>query len=266
MEVKSFVIPYKIRDEIKIHPLGDIHGGIKHCAEKKIKAKVAEIKDDPCSYWIGMGDYGEFITPSDPRWDVSVVADWLHKDDIADDIEKWVVKLFDPIKDKCIGLLEGNHEDAIRTHSHTDVHKHICRDLGVDNLGYTCIISFNFRRRNSKEAHMVKGVFTHGAGWGITQGAKMNRLERFMNIYPTCRIAAMGHVHDKITRDYPYLDIENEKIVDRTRVGMVTGTWFKTYDQGVRASYGEKKGYPPSVLGCPVFVIKPSLNKVWAEV
>lgn len=266
MEVISFEIPYSFKNPVKIHPFGDIHGGIKHCAEGKARAKVQEIKDDPCAYWIGMGDYGEFITPSDPRWDIGVVSDWLEKDNISRSLERWIIDLLKPIKNKCIGLLEGNHEDSIRIHNHDDVQKNICDGLGVANLGYTCIVRLIFKRRNSSETHIIKSVFTHGAGWATTKGTKMNRLEKFMNIYPTCRIAAVGHMHDKITLELPYLEAtENNTIEERVRVGAVTGSWFKTYEQGVRASYGEKKGYPPTTLGSPIFYIKPSSNKVWVE-
>ncbi len=266
MEVISYQIQYSQKNEIKIHCIGDIHGGIKHCAESMVKAKVQEIKEDPHAYWIGMGDYGEFITSKDPRWDIEVVSSWLHKSNIARDLEKWVINLFKPIKHKCIGLIEGNHEDSIRIHNDDDVQTNICEGLGVRNLGVTCIVRFTFNRRNSNETHVIKGLFAHGAGFAVTKGTKMNRLERVMNIYPTCRMVAVGHMHDKIILELPYLDTnENEEILQYVRVGAVTGSWFKTYEQGVRASYGEKKGYPPTTLGSPTFFIKPTSNKVWVE-
>ena len=266
MEVISYTIPYSQKNAIKIHCLGDIHGGIKHCAESMIKAKVQEVKEDPCAYWIGMGDYGEFITAKDPRWDIAVVSDWLKKDNIARGLEKWVIDLFKPIKHKCIGLLEGNHEDAIRIHNNDDVQTNICDGLGVANLGVTCIVRLVFNRRNSAETHVIKGAFAHGAGFAVTKGTKMNRLERFMNIYPTCRLVAIGHMHDKIMLELPYLDVnENNEVLQYVRVGAVTGSWFKTYEQGVRASYGEKRGFPPTTLGSPTFYVKPTANKVWVE-
>ncbi len=268
MEAKTIEIPYTYRNEVKIHTIGDIHAGIKHCAEAKIRAKIREVRDDSNAYWIGMGDYGEFITQSDPRWDTGVIVDWLKddRDNIAFALVDWIVELFKPIKHKCLGLLEGNHEDSIRIHNHDDVQKEICKRLEVDNLGYTCMINFSFKRQNSTETHVIKGAFSHGAGCAVTKGTKMNRLERFMNIFPTARIVAIGHMHDKINHELPYLDIdENGKVFDSVRVGAITGSWFKTYEQGVRASYGEKKGYPPCVLGAPAFHIKPSHNLVWVE-
>ena len=266
MEVITYQISYSQKHPIKIHCLGDVHGGIKHCAENKIRQKVQEVKEDPYAYWIGMGDYGEFITSKDPRWDIAVIADWVKKDNISRSLEKWVIDLFKPIKNKCIGLIEGNHEDSIRIHNDDDVQSNICEGLGVANLGTTCIVRLVFDRRNSNETHIIKSVFAHGAGFAVTKGTKMNRLERVMNIYPTCRLVAVGHMHDKITLELPYLDTsENNEVLQQVRVGAVTGSWFKTYEQGVRASYGEKKGYPPTTLGSPIFFVKPTSNKVWVE-
>jgi len=256
MEVIEKIIPYKRPDVFHLYPLGDIHCGIQHCAEDKIKAQVREIKADPLALWIGMGDYGEFISPNDPRWNIGSIVKWVHEDNIAEDLTKWIVALFDPIKDKCVGLLEGNHEDAIRIHSHIDVQKNICERLELPNLSYSCFVRFIFRRAGSS-SHEVMGFFTHGAGCAITKGAKVNRLERVMDGFEA-DIYGIAHMHDIITDTKPYLRVDKEnRVRQMEKVGAVTGSWFKTYAQGVRASYGEKKNYPPTTLGCPVFTIAP---------
>ena len=257
MEVIEKVIFYKRGDEFHLHPLGDIHYAIKHCAEAKIKAKVGEVKSDPLALWLGMGDYAEFICPSDPRWDNKVIVDEVHEDNIAEDETKWVTSLFEPIVPQGVGLLEGNHEDAIRRHLHTDVQKNICERLGLPNLGYSAFVRFIFRRQNSSESHVVVGFFTHGSGCAITKGAKLNKLQRVMDQFEA-DIYGVAHMHDIITDTKPYLKIDNQnRIKQLEKVGAITGSWFMTYAQGVGASYGEKKTYPPTTLGCPVFTIVP---------
>lgn len=257
MEVIEKIIYYKRGDIFRLHNLGDIHYAIKHCAEAKIKAKVGEVKSDPLSLWLGMGDYAEFIYPSDPRWDNKVIVDEVNKDNIAEDETKWVVNLFEPIVEQGVGLLEGNHEDAIRRHLHVDVQKNISDRLGLPNLGYSAFVRFIFRRENSSESHVVVGFFTHGSGYAITKGAKLNKLQRVMDMFEA-DIYGVAHMHDIITDTKPYLKIDNQlRIKQLEKVGAVTGSWFKTYAQGVGASYGEKKTYPPTTLGCPIFTIVP---------
>ena len=265
MEVTEKTINYKMgAGDFKVYPLGDTHIGTKHCTESDIEKIIAEIHNDSQAIWVGMGDYGEFITPNDKRWDSKVVSEWLkdEQDNIPEAQTDYLEKLFSPIKNKCIGLLEGNHEDSIRRFLHVDVQKNLCKRLDVANLGYSAWVKLRFARENSNEHHVYKCVFSHGSGWAITPGAKMNRLQRFMNAFDA-RVYGMGHMHDIITNSVPYLELSDSNIIrQKERVGAVTGCWVKAYAQGIAASYGEKRGYPPTSLGCPVFTINPTTDTV----
>ncbi len=262
MNVKDLVIPYKIaQSEFKLYALGDIHAGTVHCVEDEVKTKVAQIARERNAYWIGMGDYGEFITPRDKRFDPNLksIASWVETDNIATCLTDWIVDLFKPIKKKCIGLLYGNHENAMRVYNHDNVQKNICDKLGVTNLGYSSFIRLFFKRENSRETHLVKGAFTHGAGSAVTKGAKLNKLRRFMNDFEA-HIYGYAHMHDLIRDEKPYMTLTSQpfgkaRIKAVESVGSVTGSWFRTYSQGIIASYGEQKAYPPTVIGCPVFLI-----------
>jgi hypothetical protein len=258
---------------IKLYAIGDEHLGTIHCVEDEIAALVDQIRSEDNSYWVNMGDMGEFITPDDKRFDPSlkVIPEWVDQDDIAHCIEQRAISLFSPIKDKCLGLLYGNHEDAYRIHKFGNVHQHICDGLGVDNLGYSCFLRL-FVRSDGKEktleqrnTHCFIGVLTHGSGWAVTKGAKLNRLHRFMNAFDG-DFYAHGHMHDMITDTKPYLTVSRrsnrKKIKAAESVGAVTGSWFRTYTQGTIASYGEKKSYPATKIGCPVFVINPYSGEI----
>ena len=74
---------------------------------------------------------------------------------------------------------------------------------------------------------------------------------------------AHGHVHDIITDEKPYLGLDsNGNIKHKIKVGAMTGCWFRTYTQNVRASYGERKNYPATSIGCPVFLVNPNTASV----
>ncbi len=265
MEVIERVIEYKSRSQVfRLHPLGDIHLGTKHCAEDKIRARIQQIKSDPNALWIGMGDYCEFISSRDPRFDGKVISEWVNKCDIEHSESKRLVELFTPIKDKCIGLLEGNHEDAYRKHQDGDPQAHICEELGLPTLGYSAFVRLIFRFHGHGVAFL--GVVSHGAGGAITRGSKMTRLERFMDNFDA-RWYAHGHVHDILTSEKHYIGLTKEsQIESRDKVGAMTGCWFTQYTQGIAPSYGEIKNYPPTALGAPTFVIEPDANRIWVEV
>jgi hypothetical protein len=264
MEVIDATIKHGRSDEFHLYPIGDIHGGTKHCAIEMVKSVISKVKNDKHALVIGMGDYAEFISPKDPRWDSKCIDELVDRDDIAESEVDWVVKLFSPVKTQIIGLIEGNHENMFRVHSHADPHKNICARLGVKNLGATAFINLRFDR-NGSGSHLIRVVAAHGAGGAITPGAKLTRLQRFMNNY-AARVYLHGHVHDIITHTIPYLEVNDAgRIVSRDKVGAMTGCFFTTYTQGMPPSYGEWKNYPPTSLGCPVVTIIPDKDIVKVE-
>jgi len=258
LEYAEYRVKYRSRkDSFKLYPIGDIHAGTKHCSESETKKQVKVVEEDPYALWIGMGDYGEFITPKDPRWDVDVISPWVEQNNVAESQRVWLKKLLSPIANKCIGLLEGNHEVSIRQHNFQDIYLDLCRDLGVTPLGYSCFVRFFFKR-GAAGVHSFVGVFQHGSGAAQTEGGKIMRLKRLMDSFDA-DIYAMGHLHDIKTNSIAQMTIdEGGKIRQRVRVGAITGSWMRTYSQGVRAGYAEMRGYSPTILGCPYFIITPS--------
>jgi hypothetical protein len=259
--VKNITIPYKISNSsFKLFCLGDIHAGTIHCVEDHVRKKIDEIKNTKNALWIGMGDYAEWITPKDKRFDPNLksIAEWVEPDNVAHCQTEWLTKLFEPIKNKCVGLLYGNHENSIRVYNHDNVIKNLCDNLGVDNLGYSCFLRLFFKRENSKEVHLVKGAFTHGSSGAITEGAKLMALMRFMKSFDA-DIYGYAHIHDYIPKSYTRLKVSDTgRIKNSAAIGCTTGAWFRTYTDGNIASYGEQKVYPPNELGCAMFVLNPN--------
>lgn len=275
MEVREIIIPYRRGEIFKGYPLGDCHIGTKYCTEDKLKAKVREIEKDPYSFWWDMGDKCEFISPSDIRWEQKAIADWVEDyDDIGNEQVSYYCDIVRPIVkakikgtniSKCIGAIEGNHEWVIKKRSHINVQKRICKELGISNLGYTCIYHIIFRRDNSNESHMFKGVFTHGSGNAQTRGGKLNKLRKFMNQFEA-DFFAYGHMHDIITEVKPTLRTnKNLELKEFEAQGVVSGCWFRTYTQGVEPSYGEMRNYDPTTIGCPVFCFNPDKQEIIAS-
>jgi len=262
MEVKDVIINYKISNStFKIFCLGDIHAGTIHCVEDHIKRKVEEIAHSPNTFWIGMGDYCEFITPKDKRFDPNLksIAEWVEPDNIAHCQTEWVKKLFTPIKKKCLGLLYGNHENAIRVFNHDNVQKNLCEALDVSNLGYSCFLKLHFNRENSNEKHLIRGAFTHGSSGAITEGAKLMALMRWMKSMEA-DIYGYAHIHDYIPKSLSRMMATDtgEKIKSKVSIGATTGSWFRTYTKGIIASYGEQKCYPPTEICAAMFTINPN--------
>lgn len=184
-----------------------------------------------------------------------MIADWVVKKDIAHSQENYVISQLEPIKDKCIGMGWGNHEYSYMSSKFGDVHAHICENLKVKNLGYSCFLDLSFRRESSKESHLIRCCGTHGSSNAIMPSGKQNILWRWMNSN-AAQIYWYAHMHDIIHKSKPYLDVnQNSKIINRESLGVVTGSFYKTYVQGIDATYGERKNYPPNKIGYPVIEI-----------
>jgi hypothetical protein len=263
LQVKQVSFNYSRPDKFTLFCFGDLHAGTKHFSETEARKTIKKIKDDPLALWVDMGDACEFIAPSDPRWDGGAISDWVHPDNVALNESDYYISLVESIKDKCLGKIEGNHEITLKRHYHIDVQDYICKALGVTNLGYSAFIKMRFHRFS--EWHEIVGYFTHGAGCAITKGAKVNRLERVMDGF-SADLYAHGHTHDIITNTKAYLTLNQEnKIVQKVKVGAMTGCYFRTYSQDVPASYGEQRNFPPTAIGSPHFTIVPDKNVLTVE-
>lgn len=281
---KRYITYGSIRDEFTIWNLSDLHKLNRACAEDKIKEDVNRIKNDPYSFWVGGGDYADFIGYSDKRFDPDAVADWVSVKDLGNIGRKGIEDCRDtfwPIREKCLGLIIGNHEKKYELkNEHDGLHAWLCTELGVPNLQYCSLFDIVFVRTvcktpklyfNAKDLNIASSstfrVFIHhGSGYSNTPGGKMNKLIQFMQSFDA-DFYFCGHVHDKMGRREPAITANKacDRIEARDRLGVVSGSYLKTYAQGV-CTYGEQKGYRPVSLGAAWIAVNPFTGKARGEV
>jgi hypothetical protein len=256
MQVKEIVIPYKYSNPVKrLYFIGDPHFGTIACCEDRVKEAVETIHDDKNGIWVNTGDNGEYITPDDPRYDNGMIADWVSKKDVAKSQEKHIAEIFRPIATKCIGMNWGNHEFEYTKHKFGDVHSWLCEDLKVINLGFACFIDLVFKRENSTSSHRYRCCGTHGSSNSITPAGKLNVLHRWMQ-GNDAQIYWYAHMHDILHKPRGYLSVgNNKKLINKEALGVVTGSFYRTYMEGIDATYGERKNYPLNKIGYPMIEI-----------
>ncbi len=272
--------------EIKLTYFSDLHWMAAACYEKGVRKAIQEIFDDPNHFWIGGGDYAEFIGYTDTsRFDPDAVADWVAVKDLGKlgkvaytSIGKELL----PIQHKCLGLIEGNHErQYARRTQQQNLFGDLCTLLDPDhdlNLGYSCLMDVHFVRRSGKtkpkllwqapekirpDREIRKRVFCHhGAGAAQTKGGKINRLVRFMR-YFEADIYMIGHVHDDLGARITPLGANDacDHIENTTKIGVISGSYLKTYAQDV-TTYGEQKGYEPVSLGAAWVKFRPGTGEL----
>jgi len=295
MEVKGrrWIKHFKKNDEFRVWNIADIHLGSKSCAIDQIHRDITEIKNDPYSFWVGGGDYAEYIGIQDFRFDPDAVADTVKVSDLGKlgkILTENVRDLLSPIKHKCLGLVFGNHEKSYQKwQDQSALHQWLCLELGVHNLGYSAFFDVVFSYGPGKgEPRLVldppgdekytsnsfRFFVHHGAGFATTPAGKLTRLIRFMD-YFDADIYMLGHVHDQQGKRIVRIGANETctKLVQKEKLGLISGSYYKTYqnesagkyDSG-HVSYGEQKGYGPTVLGSAIVYIKPMKRELKGEI
>jgi len=244
-------------DTLELGAFGDLHWGHINCDKDMILNVVKYLKKNKC-YWLGGGDYGDAIIPSDYRFDYRSI------DPEYNTPQKQYAKmeeLFKPISDKCLGLLDGNHDVLHwKKHAHNYVEELASR-INVPYLTIDSYIRFYFKKFNT-----AFNLYAHHGWTGArTKGGKISRLYDLEAIFPMCNLYLMFHIHDLgIVDKKANLYIEETKdgleIRDQISYFMFGGSYLRGYVAD-RISYVEEKTYRPTVLGAPILTIKARKGK-----
>ena len=252
----------KISDTLHLYASGDWHLVNKNCAEDRLDADLATIRDDPAARLILMGDLADWIGPADKRWDAMQLMESLSIRKLADwgqAMEDLVYQKLLPVRDKILGIMTGNHEAVFEARNAVQHHARLCQRLGVPDWQYCALVELCFRKdfKPHSGCRSYRVYLHHGAGAAASAGGKINRLVSFMTL-AEADLYLVGHVHEQDVKRMDTIDADTTctKIVSRKRLGAFTGTYLKTYAPGP-ASYGERAGYRPVPLGCTRVEIQP---------
>lgn len=272
----------------EIIPIGDTHIGAIGSDEGHIRSYVEYIRAGENRHWWIMGDTIEAINYSDPRFDPQSLASWMNVEDLRNlpmvQANRFL-ELTEPIHDKCLFMLHGNHEESVAKHSHFDVAQYICNHLKVPYLGYSGLVTLTWRWHPPDKRNFTSTKRTlfahHGWGGGRKYGGKVNKVFDFLSGFDADDYF-MGHVHDVVTmktsRIHPklprgtlnYLNKEGSicwregEVVSKEHCFALTGTFLKS------ALYAEQKGYNPSFVGAVRYSVDPfqkfGKHSVWRAV
>jgi hypothetical protein len=268
-----FVIPWRMGQRWNLYPLFDIHLGSPGCAEDAFARHVERIKADPHGLWLLGGDAIDAIGYRDKRFDPRATPSWLKVSDLArlgGVLFDYLLTFLAPIKSKCVGLAWGNHEDSMLRDSQAwDRWSAFCATIGAPDLGICGLRDLVFRDRSGRAESKIRVLVHHGAGAATTAGGKINRLRKALDDFPGADLVLIGHLHDRVEHYRTGIDADEscQGITDSTRLGVMCGTFLRTYTAG-STSYGEIRGYSATPLGNPVIEIDPaarSLSVGWPK-
>ena len=252
----TFTFNSKSENEWQLVPIGDIHLGHKNVDLDLLKKIIKYVEETDRCYWIGMGDYCDAITAKDRRYDLNSIDPRFPTPDKQ---YRAIREMFEPIKDKCIGLLDGNHDYLHwREHNHNYVDD-LAYDLGVAYLTMDAYVRLVFVRKSGKKPKQNRlDIYAHHGWTGArTLGGRINRITDLANIFPNLPLYLMGHVH--LLGAVPpriQLSVDNRlNVVEQRQYFVFTGSFLKGYMPDAM-SYVEMKTYVPTTLGSPIITIR----------
>ena len=249
-------------EKITIIPIGDTHLGAKNVDKEKLKGLIKYVKDTPGVYWVGMGDYIDAINYSDKRFNAASTEDIADLDDLVNTQVGKFVAMFNPIANRCLGLLDGNHEETVRKRYHQDTVAQICRKMHVQRLTYSCLmrIYFDHNRRSCRGSRSIVLYAHHGHGASRTIGGRLNNvLNKSRGI--DADVFIMGHCHLKANVDGERLYISQNRggeafVYSRKQLFATTGSFMYAMGEGYN-TYSEIAGYDPIPTGFIKIHIEP---------
>ena len=244
------MVTHQFNESITVFPVSDVHfGALEHMHEEWLDfCKMVE--QLPNTYIILGGDLVNnnvrtcgFINPYDelvrPR-----------------EQKKRMVEFLEPIKDRILCAVGGNHEARSIRDDDIDITYDIMAKLDIEDLYRPNMafmkLSLGHRKDNTPIQSYTFAV-THGAGGGIYTGATVNRNERFGNLIEGLDCLVVGHTH-KGTVTKP------SKIVIDRKNNFVSMSHYTVISMVSWLNYG---GYAMQKMLLPSHVAEPQKLKLY---
>jgi len=249
----------------RFYVLGDTHIGALNCAEGHLRRFVRYVAKQKNAWWIGGGDYCDCITRNDlKRFDLRQVPDWMLQGDgetirerltdIARAERKRFLEIVAPINDRCLGLIEGNHESEYEKRTDTAMQLRLCEALHTPDLTDCAFIRLRFGLTNRSAARTTIVFYVaHGWGGGRSAGAEDRKLAELASFVEGAHVILRGHAHrfdpgePKVVLYIPHRGRLPYECYSRTVRTANWGCWLKSYARG-KGTYDSQRNYAPRPL------------------
>jgi predicted phosphodiesterase len=254
MKIIKCDLPYA--EQIEIHPMSDLHIGDRHCDYKSILERIEHVKNTPNAYCILDGDLMDTAISSS-------VGDTYGASIQPMEQMKHCVRLFEPIKDKILAVLPGNHEHRTYKSDGLDITELMCTQLGIhDRFSSTTALVFvrfgKTRQHNRPQLYTI--YVTHGSGGGRREGGKINRLADLAAIVDA-DIYVMGHTHLPVVMKESYFRVSGSN----SSVTLVDKLFVNTAASLDYGGYGDAQGYKPASKQSPVIYLSGKKREMKAQ-
>jgi predicted phosphodiesterase len=247
-------LPYA--EVIEIHPMADLHIGDPQADFKSIMERIEHIRTTPNAYCILDGDWMDTAIASS-------IGDTYSANLQPMEQLKQCVKIFEPIKDKILAVLPGNHEGRVYKTDGLDITEIMCAQLGIPEK-YSPTTALLFIRFGKTVMHsrpqLYTAYVTHGSGGGRREGGKVNRLADLASIVDS-DIYIHAHTHLPLVFKESFYRVSGSN----SSVALVDKLFVNTAASLNYGGYGDKQGYKPASKRSPVIYLDGTKKDMWAK-
>lgn len=230
--------------EVSILPIADLHLGDIRSDFKRIQGYLDLLRETPNAFTILNGDLMDAAIQSSIGDTYGATLQPMEQ-------LSQCVKLFEPIKEKILAVLPGNHELRIYRQDGLDLTQIMCNQLGIGEryaeTGALLFIRVGKSTHDTRKKIAYTIYATHGAGGGRTEGAKIKRLSDLASIVDA-DIYLHSHTHlPAIFRQAYYrVNMGNSSVAKADKLFINTGAALEY------GGYAETQGLKPTSLETPV--------------
>lgn len=256
--MKAIKCDLPFAEVIEIWPMADHHIGDNMCDFKMIMEQIEHIRVTPNAYCILGGDLMDTAI-------CSSIGDTYGANLQPMEQLKQCVKIFEPIKDKILVVVPGNHENRVYKSDGIDMTEVMCSQLGIPEKysPTTALLFIRFGTQGAKHHNrpqLYTAYVTHGTGGGRREGGKVNRLADLASIVDA-DIYIHSHTHLPVIFREGFFR-PNPSVSTVTQVDKLFVNTAASLNYG---GYGDKAGFKPTSKKSPVIYLHGLKHEMWAK-
>jgi hypothetical protein len=190
------------RQEVPFIPLYDIHRESQFCDVAAFHRTIQEIKKRKAWTFIG----GDLV-------DVDIKGSVRNAKDSTMSLSATVATLaeeLEPIKDRLLGGIDGNHEHAAIRDADLSLVELLCDRLGIPYCGDQAVIRMHIAPGKNGPGRMGRSATIyaiHGSGGGSTEGATLNAVAKLTKMFNGADVYLCGHTHAPVADWVPVIEL-----------------------------------------------------------
>jgi len=209
--------------QVTIIPLADVHLGAEGSAWQQFYQLIDTIKSEPDTYVTLQGDLiDNGLKNSVMNVYRATMRPYEQKREMA--------KALEPIRDKILCIIPGNHERRSGKEADADPTYDIAAKLDIEDRYRESIafIRIGLGKQKNQKPHSYYLACLHGAAGGGLPGAGVNRNDRFLQTMDGVDILITAHTHKPyaLRGSKMVLDTQNRRATIRPTLHMVAGPWL----------------------------------------